>query len=75
MLRRLLMVTFFLEVGLLLMFLPWSSYWESNYFSMAWPWLRPVVANHYLRGAVSGIGLLNILAGFSELAPVFEPRE
>ena len=57
------------------MFLPWSAYWERNYFAMTLPWLQPIVTNDYVRGAVSGVGLLNLLAGFSELAPVFEPRE
>lgn len=69
------MVAFFLEVGLLLVFLPWSAYWERNYFAVVLPWLRPIVTSYYVRGFVSGVGLLNLLAGFSELAPVFEPRE
>lgn len=74
-LRRLLMVAFFLEVGVLLVFVPWSAYWESNYFVSTLPWVRPVVGNHFVRGAVSGLGLLNLLAGLSELVPVFERRE
>ena len=40
MIRRLLYVAFFLEVGLLLVVLPWSGFWERNYFAMAWPPLR-----------------------------------
>lgn len=68
-------VAFFLEVGLLLLVLPWSSFWERNYFAYTWPFLRPLIANDYVRGAVSGLGLLNLLAGFAELAPVFAPRE
>ena len=68
-------VAFFLEVGLLLLVLPWSTFWERNYFAYTWPFLRPLIANDYVRGAVSGLGLLNLVAGFAELAPVFAPRE
>ncbi len=69
------MVAFFLEAGLLLILLPWSTYWERNYFAVTMPWIMPALANPFVRGAVSGVGLLNLLAGFSELAPVFEPKE
>ncbi len=75
MLRRLLFVAFFVEVGILLILLPWSSYWERNYFAVAWPALYPVLINHFVRGAVSGLGVLNLFAGFIELAPIFSPRE
>ena len=73
--RRLLFVAFFVEVGLLLIVLPWSSFWERNYFAYALPILRPLLTNNYLRGAVSGLGVLNLLAGFAELAFVFTARE
>lgn len=61
----------FVEVGLLLIVLPWSTFWERNYFVYAWPALRPVLTNEFVRGAVSGLGLVNLFAGFAELAPVF----
>jgi hypothetical protein len=68
-------VAFFIEVGLLLIVLPWSSFWERNYFAQAWPIIRPLLTNNFVRGAVSGLGVLNLLAGFSELGPVFTPRD
>ena len=64
----------FLEVGLLLIVLPWSSFWERNYFVYAWPLLRPVMMNHFVRGAVTGLGFVNLFAGFAELAPIFALR-
>ncbi len=75
MIRRLVLVALFIEVGLLLIVLPWSSFWERNYFVSVWPGLRIVLTNDFVRGAVSGLGVLNLLAGFSELVPVFAPRE
>jgi len=70
--RRLLLVAFFIEIGLLLIVVPWSTFWDRNYFVYAWPALRPVLTNDFVRGAVSGLGLVNLFAGFLELRPVFE---
>ena len=33
------------------------------------------MTNNYVRGAISGLGVLNLLAGLSELAPVFTTRK
>ena len=72
--RRLLYVAFFLEVGLLLIVLPWSTFWEQNYFGTVWPVLRALVSNNFARGAVSGLGVVNLIAGFAELMPIFTVR-
>jgi hypothetical protein len=67
---------FFVQVGLLLIVLPWwPAFWEHNYFAFAWPWLQPLLANNFVRGAVSGLGLVNLFAGFADLARVFAARE
>src|SRR5947208_14055937 len=72
--RRLVYVAFFLEVGLLLIVLPWSAFWEHNYFAAAWPALQPIVTNNFVRGAVTGLGLVNLFVGFADLALVFASR-
>jgi len=41
--RRLVYVAFFLEVGLLLVVLPWSTFWDNNYFVLKWPAIRPTI--------------------------------
>ncbi len=66
---------FFFEVGLLLVVLPWSSFWEHNYFALRWPGLRAILANNLGRGAVSGLGVVNLFAGFADLAYFFTPRD
>lgn len=68
-------VAFFLEVGLLLVVLPWSTFWETNYFAYAWPALVPLLTNDFVRGAVSGLGVVNVVAGFVELVPTLAMRE
>jgi hypothetical protein len=72
--RRLLLVAFFIEVGLLLIVVPWSSFWERNYFLQIMPALRPVLTNSFVRGAVSGLGVVNLCAGLIEIVPMFLVR-
>lgn len=75
MIRRLVYVAFFLEVGLLLIVLPWSAFWERNYFVELFPPLHAVITNNFMRGAVTGLGLVNLFAGFADLALVFLARD
>jgi hypothetical protein len=74
MLKRLLLVAYFIEVGLLLVLVPWSPFWERNYFVTEFPAIHEFVRNHYVRGAVSGLGVVNLLMGFNELASVLMAR-
>ena len=73
--RRLVYIAFFLEVGLLLIVLPWSAFWDRNYFVAAWPGLRVFHASNFVRGAVTGLGFVNVYAGFADLALIFATRE
>ncbi len=61
------MVVLLLEVGLALTVLPWSSFWEQNYFVQTVPLVGGVVMNHFVRGAVSGLGVVNIGTAVCEL--------
>jgi hypothetical protein len=67
-------VAFFIEVGLLLIVLPWSRFWERNYFIEAIPALDAALTNPYVRGAISGLGVVNLVAGFAEMLPIFAVR-
>ena len=62
--RRLLIVGIFLEIGVILLFVPWSEYWDTNYFVET----LPLASSNFVRGAVSGLGVLNLLAAVAELA-------
>lgn len=66
--RRLLYVAYFLEVGLLLVLVPWSAFWGRNYFAGTSPILQDLLRNNFVRGAVSGLGVVNLLMGFRDLA-------
>jgi hypothetical protein len=72
--RRLLLVAFFLEAGFALIVVPWSAFWDRNYFALALPAVHAVITNNFVRGAISGIGVLNIAVGIRELVSLFLAR-
>ncbi len=59
-LRVLLCLDFFL-LGVLLIFLPWLGPWERNYFLTRYPALIPILLHPSVRGAISGLGALDIV--------------
>jgi hypothetical protein len=67
-LTRLLFVAYFIEIGLLLILVPWSGLWERNFFASSVPFVDALVRNYFVRGAVSGLGVVNLLAGLADLA-------
>lgn len=66
-LSAILLVAFCFEIGLFLMVFPWTSFWDSNYFGGLIPQLLPYWDNFYIRGAVSGLGAVNLYIGILEL--------
>lgn len=48
------------ELGALLLYLPWSAFWEQNYFLVHFPSLMSFVLHPSVRGLVSGLGVLDI---------------
>ena len=65
---HILYILYSLEVGVFLLFLPWLGLWENNYLLYLYPKVGPVVANPYFKGAVLGLGIVNILIGIQEIA-------
>jgi len=63
----LLFIVFCLEIGVVLLVFPWSEYWDNNFFATWTPKLRDFWDSSYVRGAVSGVGVLNVFISFSEL--------
>ncbi|HVB99419.1 MAG TPA: hypothetical protein VNJ12_08855 [Candidatus Dormibacteraeota bacterium] len=49
------------DLGLLILMLPWSHLWESNALLARYPGLIPYMFSGYMRGAVSGIGLVDMI--------------
>ena len=62
-----LFITFCLEIGFFLLVFPWTEAWDANYFSTLIPELHIWWGNMYLRGAISGIGVVNLYISFLEM--------
>ncbi len=58
-LLRALLLLLWLELGLLIILLPWTTFWDANYFLNRYPSLIPILLNSYLRGAISGLGVVD----------------
>ena len=61
------MVSFAVYIGLFLMVFPWTDYWDINYFSQVVPQWHVYWGSSYARGAVSGLGLINLYFGLMEV--------
>ena len=59
-LLRVVLLLLWLELGLILIFVPWLPFWDANYFVYRYPALGIVVNSSYIRGAISGLGLVNV---------------
>ena len=59
---------------LLLVVLPWSEFWERNYFALGWPVIQAIVTNNFVRGGISGLGIVNLIVGVTDLSHVFAAR-
>ena len=55
------------EIGVFLLAFPWSPYWDGNYFAWMSPEWRDLWISPFLRGAVSGIGLVNLYVSLLEV--------
>jgi hypothetical protein len=57
---------FCFEIGVFLFCFPWLDLWSQNYFANLSPAWAEWWGNPYFRGAVSGLGLINIGISLSE---------
>lgn len=58
---RITILLLWLVLGLALILVPWSDIWETNYFLFQYPALAIFLKSSYLRGAISGLGFMNVL--------------
>lgn len=63
----LLSITSSFLVGLVLIVAPWTPFWEANWMLQPWPALRALLLSGFARGAISGLGLVNVLVALADL--------
>jgi len=55
--------------------IPWSAFWDRNYFVESSAAVRALLTSNYIRGAITGLGLLNLWAALGELGDLFGSRK
>lgn len=73
-LGTLLFIVVCFEVGVFLLIFPWMEYWDHNSIASLAPWTRDVWDSAYFRGALSGLGLVNIYIALAEVFRWRRPR-
>ena len=63
----LIFIVFCMELGMFLVIFPWSDFWDRSFFFSLAPQWRLYWDNAYLRGAVSGLGIVNVYISLVEI--------
>ncbi|MBI3939561.1 MAG: hypothetical protein HY315_01890 [Acidobacteria bacterium] len=66
-LLRIFYILFCFEVGIFLLVFPWLRLWETHGLLLQFPAFRTVMMNNFFRGAVSGLGIVNLVVGGVEV--------
>ncbi|MGA2962874.1 MAG: hypothetical protein ABSD96_14445 [Candidatus Korobacteraceae bacterium] len=56
-------VMIWIELGMILVIVPWTRAWSDNGLILNYPHIREFLSIDFIRGGVTGIGLLDIWAG------------
>ena len=66
-------VAFCVELGMLLVVLPWTRLWTDNSLLAAYPTWRILAQDNFMRGVVSGLGLVDVWLGIREALRYHDP--
>jgi len=64
---RVIFIVFCFELGVFLLVFPWLDYWDNNSIAGLSPRLEDLWQSTYFRGALSGLGVVNLLISFGEV--------
>ncbi len=65
--RIVLFIVFAGEIGAFLLFFPWVGKWHHTSITSYLPWLAGIWDSPYFRGAISGLGAVNLYISFLEI--------
>ena len=68
------LVVFCLYIGVLVFLLPWTRYWNENPYLLSFSPFSRLLGSGFMRGLISGLGLLDIWIGVSEIMHYHEHR-
>lgn len=65
--KILLFIVFAFEIGFFLLVFPWMQGWDRTSIPLIMPWLSHIWDNPFFRGAISGLGAVNIYISLLEV--------
>ena len=68
------MAAYLVEAGLVLTIAPWTAFWARNYFAHSFVLIGEWMSNAFVRGGVTGIGLVTAFTGLRDLSSVILAR-
>jgi hypothetical protein len=68
-------IVYWFAVGGFLLLLPWYPFWDNNLLTARFPALYPVMVSPFLKGAVIGLALVNMLVGLYEILHFGEDQQ
>ncbi|HWM91740.1 MAG TPA: hypothetical protein VN493_13320 [Thermoanaerobaculia bacterium] len=71
----LLFILYCAEAGVLLIFAPWSPVWDRTMVQIPIQALRGLMLHPFMRGAVSGFGLVHLVLGAHDLHALLTRRK
>jgi hypothetical protein len=71
---RICFAIFTLEIGLFLVVFPWVDSWDFNYFQDLFPVLENIWDDMYFRGALMGLGFVNIYVAVLEVVKLLRKK-
>ena len=69
-LLKIIYILYSIEAGVFLLLLPWMSFWDTNYLTYQYPQILPVITNPFFKGAVLGLGIVNLMTGINEIVHI-----
>jgi hypothetical protein len=68
------LAAYLVEAGLVLTIAPWTLFWDHNYFAHAFVPIGAWMSNAFVKGGVTGIGLVTTFAGLRDLSSAILAR-
>lgn len=76
-LQRMFLITyclFCMVIGMALVTLPWAPNWFDQGMIVRWPLLQSILQHGFVKGAISGIGIIDIWIGVQEAVNYHDQR-
>lgn len=66
-------VVFCVELGVFIAVVPWLPIWTQNIFVLRHPPLREFLTNNFVRGLITGLGVIDVWVGIWEAVHYHDP--